>query len=153
MVVLAVVLTLLTMLSGVGTSALASTIGFVYPAWKSFEAIETKRKDDDTQWLIYWVVYSFFSIIELFSDFLLYWIPFYYSFKLAFLIWLMLPQTNGAITIYNHFLKDFLKSNEAQMDEMINRAKRGVSGVGEGLADAAKTGVAAAEKAMGGKVE
>ena len=71
---------------GIGAGSLCNIIGFLYPAFKSFEAIETKQKGDDTQWLIYWVVYAFFSIIEVFVDFLIYWIPFYYAFKLAFLL-------------------------------------------------------------------
>ena len=41
-------------------------IGFGYPAFKSFQAIETKSKGDDTQWLVYWVIFAFFSIVETF---------------------------------------------------------------------------------------
>jgi receptor expression-enhancing protein 5/6 len=66
---------------GIGAGSLCSIVGFLYPAFKSFEAIESKTRGDDTQWLIYWVVYAFFAVIETFSDFLLYWIPFYYAFK------------------------------------------------------------------------
>lgn len=66
---------------GIGAGSLCGITGFVYPAYKSFFAIESKMKGDDQQWLIYWVVYGFFSVIEIFSDFLLYWIPFYYAFK------------------------------------------------------------------------
>lgn len=81
---------------GIGAGSLCSITGFVYPSYKSFQAIESKMKGDDQQWLIYWVMYAGFSVIESFSDFLLYWIPFYYAFKLAFLLWMMLPQTQGA---------------------------------------------------------
>ena len=42
-------------------------VGTIYPAYKSFKAIESKEKDDDTQWLIYWVVFAFFSVIEIFT--------------------------------------------------------------------------------------
>jgi len=142
---------LLLLLFGFGASSLCSMAGFFYPAWKSFEAIETKRKDDDTQWLIYWVVYSFFSIIEIFIDTLLYWIPFYYVFKFAFLLWLMSPQTKGAVTIYHHFLKDFLKKNESKIDEAINKAKRSASGAAETISSGASAGAAAAGKVFGNK--
>ncbi len=88
-----------------------------------------------TQWLIYWVVYSFFSIIEVFVDFLLYWIPFYYAFKIAFLLWAMLPQTRGAKFLYDSFLKDFLKSNESKIDAALKDAK---SSAGKVAAEATK---------------
>lgn len=109
---------------GVGAGVLCSIVGFLYPAFKSFEAIESKQKGDDIQWLIYWVVFAFFSVIETFIDFLLYWIPFYYAFKLAFLLWAMLPQTKGAKFLYDSFLKDFLKKNESRIDAAMADAKK-----------------------------
>jgi len=109
---------------GIGAGSLCSIVGFVYPAYKSLLAIESKSRGDDTQWLIYWVVYCFFSMIEVFTDFLLYWIPFYFAFKLAFLLWAMLPQTRGAQFLYNNFLKDFLKKNESRIDAALDDAKR-----------------------------
>ena len=110
-------------LFGMGAGSLCNIIGFLYPAFKSFEAIEHRATSDVTQWLIYWVVYSFFSIIEVFTDFLLYWIPFYYAFKMAFLLWAMLPQTRGAKFLYDNFLKDFLKTNESKIDAALKDAK------------------------------
>lgn len=84
-------------------------VGFVYPAYMSFKAIESKEKEDDTQWLTYWVVYSFFSVLETFISFLLNWIPFYFAFKLAFLVYLFHPERKGAKTIYDNFLKKLLE--------------------------------------------
>ncbi len=127
----------------IGAGSLCSIVGFVYPAYKSLEAIETKGRGDDTQWLIYWVVYSFFSIIEVFTDFLLYWIPFYFAFKLAFLLWAMLPQTRGAKFLYETFLKDFLKKNESKIDAALNEARRSASTIATEVV-AATTEVAAA---------
>lgn len=94
---------------GIGASTLCSIIGFVYPAYQSLLAVENKNKGDDVQWIVYWVLYTFFSLIETFQNFILYWIPFYYAFKLALLLWAMLPQTRGAKFLYDNFLKDFLK--------------------------------------------
>ena len=50
----------------IGLSGLTSIAGFAYPAFKSFQAIETKNKGDDTQWLVYWVIFALFSIVETF---------------------------------------------------------------------------------------
>lgn len=41
-------------------------IGTIYPMYMSFKAIESEEKEDDTQWLIYWVIYSTFTIAEVF---------------------------------------------------------------------------------------
>jgi receptor expression-enhancing protein 5/6 len=99
-------------------------VGFIYPTVKSFEAIESKQKGDDIQWLVYWIVFAFFCLIESFTDFLLYWIPFYYAGKLAFLLWAMLPQTKGAKFLYDSVLKDFLKKNESRIDAAMADAKK-----------------------------
>ena len=109
---------------GVGAGVLCSIVGFVYPAFKSFETIETKTKGDDIQWLVYWVIFAFFSLIETFRDFLLYWIPFYYAFKLAFLLWAMLPQTKGSKFLYDSFLKDFLKKSESRIDAAMAESRK-----------------------------
>lgn len=45
------------------------------------KAIESNVKEDDTQWLTYWVVYGLFSVLEAFSDIFLSWFPFYYVSK------------------------------------------------------------------------
>merc|ERR1711933_661377 len=131
----------------IGTSSLCSLVGFIYPAYKSFEAIEGKKQNEViTQWLIYWVVYSLFAIIEVFVDFLLFWIPFYYTFKMAFLLWAMLPQTRGATYLYDSFLKDFLKKNESNIDAALNTAKNNTSTVifeaAKATADLSVTGAA-----------
>jgi receptor expression-enhancing protein 5/6 len=130
------VLVLALVFFGVGAGSLCSIVGFVYPAFKSLQAIESKTRGDDTQWLIYWVVYCFFSIIEIFADILLYWIPFYYAFKLAFLLWAMLPQTKGAKFLYDSFLKDFLKVHESKIDAALDDAKRTASTISSELAAA-----------------
>ena len=127
---------------GLSAGTLCSIVGFLYPALKSFQAIEHRASTtttsssssasssgEVTQWLIYWVVYSFFAIIEVFIDALLYWIPFYYAFKVAFLLWAMLPQTRGAKFLYDNFLKDFLKSKESMIDRALRDAKSSTSKV------------------------
>ena len=132
---------------GIGAGSLCSIVGFVYPAYKSFEAIESKNRGEDTQWLIYWVVYAFFSIMEVFIDFLVYWIPFYYAFKLAFLLWAMLPQTKGAKFLYDSFLKDFLKQNESKIDAALADAKKSASQVAAEASAAVREIVASAVEA------
>jgi receptor expression-enhancing protein 5/6 len=131
----------------VGIASLCKVVGFAYPAYKSLQAIETKVRGDDTQWLVYWILFTFFGIIEAFVDLLLYWIPFYFAFKLAFLLWLMLPQTKGATFMYDAFLKDFLKKNESRIDAAMADAKKQAGGIASEFAAAASDAAASAASA------
>ena len=47
--------------------------------------MESAKKDDDTQWLVYWVVFAAFSVCEFFSDILVGWVPFYWFLKVRFI--------------------------------------------------------------------
>nr|CDJ88035.1 TB2 DP1 and HVA22 related protein domain containing protein [Haemonchus contortus] len=80
---------------------ISNVVGFLYPAWRSIKAVRSSVKEDDTQWLIYWIVFATFSIID-FSTFST--IPFYWLFKIAFLMYLYLPMFNGATVIYKNFI-------------------------------------------------
>lgn len=49
---------------GIGQSILTNLIGVAYPAFMSFVALESEGDDDDKQWLTYWVVFGFFTILD-----------------------------------------------------------------------------------------
>jgi len=106
------------------TKVTSNLIGFVYPAYASFKAIESDDKHDDTQWLTYWVVYAFFNLIESLLDFSIGgWIPFYFFIKVFIVLWLQLPQFMGALYIYQSFLAPLLRQHEKQIDSAIDAAK------------------------------
>ncbi|KAI8898463.1 TB2/DP1, HVA22 family-domain-containing protein, partial [Globomyces pollinis-pini] len=99
---------------------LTNILGFVYPSYASFKAIESSNKDDDVQWLTYWTVFAFLNLIEFFSDILLFWLPFYYFFKATIILYLVLPQTRGALTVYQSILRPFLVKEQANIDAALN---------------------------------
>jgi len=106
-----------------GPAHVTNLLGFAFPAVASFRAIESPDKDDDTQWLTYWVVFSGFSLLETFSDALSEYFPMYYAFKFAFLIWLSAPTTRGAEFIYANLVRPFLLENEQQIDRTLKQAE------------------------------
>ncbi|KAI1311869.1 ER membrane protein DP1/Yop1 [Mortierella claussenii] len=112
---------------------LSNLLGWVYPAYRSFKALETPQKEDDKQWLTYWTVYGFVSILESFTDVLLYWFPFYFFLKTVFLLWLMIPSFNGAATIYTRVLRPFLIQHKSEIDSSYYNLKAKVSAVASEL--------------------
>ncbi|CAD5225574.1 unnamed protein product [Bursaphelenchus okinawaensis] len=84
-------------------------IGFAYPAYASVYAIRSTRKDDDTQWLIYWTCFAFFSLIDFFAEKICSWFPIYWLVKTIFLIWLSAPQTGGALRMYEDYVDPAIK--------------------------------------------
>merc|ERR1712000_395971 len=74
-----------------GGQLLTNFAGFVIPGYYSLAALFTANKEDDTQWLTYWVVFSFFTVLESFVQ-VVHWFPFYYVFKFIFLLW---PSRQG----------------------------------------------------------
>lgn len=86
-------------IAGIG-EFLSNLAGFVVPGYFSLLALRTKDTKDDTLLLTYWVVFAFLNVIEFFSVVILYWIPFYFLFKTLFLIYIAIPSTGGALSIY-----------------------------------------------------
>eukprot|EP00126_Sphaerothecum_destruens_P008715 Sdes_comp20322_c0_seq2m13991 len=128
-------LVLISFIYGICASLVANLIGFLYPAYASFKAIESRNTSDDTQWLTYWVVFSTFSIVDYFISPFLSLTGFYFPLKVAFLLWCYIPQTQGASFIYKRFLRPFLFENEKYIDEAIKKGKKNVEKITESIGD------------------
>ncbi|RLN46754.1 hypothetical protein BBJ29_006017 [Phytophthora kernoviae] len=120
-----------------GEELVVGLVGFIYPAYMSFKAINTPTTTDDTQWLTYWVVYAFFNLTESVTDLVLSWIPFYFFFKVAFLVWSYHPTTQGSNVIYNTIIKPYVAPHVGQIDSALQRgeeaAKKAASKIEEKL--------------------
>jgi hypothetical protein len=95
--------------------------------------------------LTYWIVFATFSVIEVFADVILYWLPFYYTAKIVFLLWLMHSSTRGAEVIYRSFLRVHFLNITGTVDAVISD----VTGAGGFAAGAARL-MAAASGGNGG---
>jgi receptor expression-enhancing protein 5/6 len=96
-------------------------VGIVLPTYWSIKAIETKEPDDDKQWLTYWSVYAVFTFFDLFSYWILKIIPFYFIIKLIFLVWCFMPNTQGAIIIYDKIIKKYFIKYENKLDTLVDK--------------------------------
>lgn len=84
----------------------------IYPAYRSFKAVRNKNLKEYLKWIVYWIVYAFFTCIELVTDALLNWFPFYYEIKVIFLIWLLGPSSRGSMKVYKGIIHPMLISRE-----------------------------------------
>ena len=100
---------------GIGQTYITVALGVAYPAFMSFLALESNGSDDDKQWLTYWVIFGLFNIVDQWSGFILHFIPFYFVFKLCFLVYLFHPSTRGATTIYNAYILPTMEKYEPQI--------------------------------------
>ena len=109
---------------GVGQSIITTLIGVVYPAFASFIALETEEKEDDKQWLTYWVCFGFFQIIDCFGGIILQFIPFYFFLKVAFMVWLFHPKSMGAMWLYNNYMQAYVKKYRSQIEKGIKEGEK-----------------------------
>ncbi|KAL0482763.1 receptor expression-enhancing protein [Acrasis kona] len=106
------------------THAVANLLGVLFPAYRTFKALESPNEEDDTRELKYWTVYAFIVATEIYFEWFLCYLPFYYEIKLALLLWMIFPISflgplGGADLIYNLYFKPFLDSREKVIDDML----------------------------------
>jgi len=137
---------------GYASGFIVALLGFLYPAYASVKAIESTQKDDDTQWLTYWVVYSAFSIAEFFSDIFLSWFPLYFLFKCMFLGWCMAPFSwNGSEFIYRRFIAPFVMEHVPEAEALLSEATKAAKDLyGKAESEAKKVAI---DHVMGDKEE
>ncbi|XP_077278842.1 receptor expression-enhancing protein 5 isoform X2 [Temnothorax americanus] len=109
---------------GLGQQLVCNIVGFVYPAYQSMKALESPKKEDDTKWLTYWVVFAIFAIIEFFSEYIVCWFPVYWLFKCIFYLWLMAPtEYNGSLILYRRVIRPKFIQYQPGLDRFLSNAR------------------------------
>merc|ERR1719391_1108508 len=109
---------------GFGAQLVSGVIGFLYPAYESVKALNQPNKDVEKRWLTYWVVFSFFHVLEFFSDHLVWWLPLYWLGKTLLLVWCMAPPPySGSEVLYNRVIKPAYISYHGEIDSALDKAK------------------------------
>ncbi|EQC32620.1 hypothetical protein SDRG_09933 [Saprolegnia diclina VS20] len=120
----------LVLVGGLGAGFLATTMGFLYPGYASFRVLQKPalvRKAETRLWLMYWIVFGCYKIVEgLVLDPLFSSVPNYNSFKLIGVSLLFVPSTRRTCMFYSRYLVPFLKPTEGVVDKFLREAKFGV---------------------------
>eukprot|EP00040_Diaphanoeca_grandis_P038678 m.257032 g.257032 ORF g.257032 m.257032 type:complete len:176 (+) comp34939_c0_seq1:7-534(+) len=102
-----------------GLSFIATVVGVCYPCYMTLYALNGPQ-EESRRWLIYWMVFGVFAFKEQFSDLLLFWLPFFYEFKIAVLVFCMYPsKQNGATLLYDKFLIRFVE-DESEFEDSVD---------------------------------
>ncbi|KAI8990881.1 TB2/DP1, HVA22 family-domain-containing protein [Mycotypha africana] len=91
----------------------------LYPAYIGYKAIKANDQQQFGSLLTFWIVSIVYLAIEYFSDMFLFWMPFYTEIKLVIVLWLILPQTQGAALVYTRYLDPFLNQHETEIDHVL----------------------------------
>ncbi|KAM7371318.1 hypothetical protein PAMP_010799 [Pampus punctatissimus] len=100
------------MVSWIISRSVMLVFGTLYPAYYSYKAVKTKNVKEYVRWMMYWIVFALYTVVETIADLTVAWFPLYYEMKTAFLIWLLSPYTRGASLIYRKCLHPLLSSRE-----------------------------------------
>ncbi|TRY98790.1 hypothetical protein DNTS_014441, partial [Danionella cerebrum] len=100
------------MVSWIISRIIVLVFGTLYPAYFSFKAVKSKNFKEYVRWMMYWIVFAIYTVVETITDLSLAWFPVYYELKMAFVFWLLSPYTRGASVLYKKFLHPMLASKE-----------------------------------------
>lgn len=109
----------------------------IYPAIQSIKAIETEGGDDDKEWLTYWTIFGLATLADEFAGFLLTFIPFYFYLRPVFFVFLMAPQTKGALFLYKNFVGPLMRNNKEAIQAFIDDIKGSASDISKAAKDQA----------------
>ncbi|TFK25405.1 hypothetical protein FA15DRAFT_639433 [Coprinopsis marcescibilis] len=99
----------------------SATAAFLYPGYASYKTLSQRpaSEEDLERWLMYWSVLGCVVSVEYMAEWVVSWIPFYFTLKTLFLLYLALPQTKGSTYIYLTHLQPFFRKHENRIDSTL----------------------------------
>ncbi|PJF19646.1 Protein YOP1 [Paramicrosporidium saccamoebae] len=134
----------------VASDLLLAVVAFAYPAIMTVSAIERNDKSEDTHWLSYWLVLAFWSTLESLTGGLLPGlVPWYSTVKLIGCIWLFMPQTRGATTVYGAVVRPLalMARDHPTMKDVMGKVQRNAAEAGHKIGKATEDAKAMAREA------
>ncbi|KAA0152287.1 hypothetical protein FNF27_01405 [Cafeteria roenbergensis] len=105
----------------VGAASLG--IGVVYPVFASYRALHVGDAQERRRWLAVWLCLTAVGAADSSVGLLLSHSSLYAEAKLLLLLWLILPQTNGADVVYTSLLKPVLERHAPTIAAAVAKAE------------------------------
>eukprot|EP00667_Euglena_gracilis_P025298 EG_transcript_29625 len=111
-------------------------VAFLLPVLSSYQALESKDKDQQRHMLQYWMVFGLLFVVEsyiewFFARFRLgYWVV-----KIVFVLWIQSPRFGGAQLIYDKVLVPYVGAHEDWLDAQLCSAKEHANAAAQLLGD------------------
>ena len=102
-------------------TVITNLLGTLYPAFWTIKSIENDDLEEQKSWLTYWAVFGSFVLIDMFSPVIVKIIPFYFVFKIVFLIMLFMPGSKVGPFIYGILVKKILGKYEDKIDNAFDQ--------------------------------
>lgn len=71
------------------------------------------------KYLMYWVVYGVLYLGEYVFNIIMWWLPFYWTIKLIFLMWCVHPKYEGGVWVYHNVFAPVLRSRKPFIESWI----------------------------------
>ncbi|KAF9045499.1 TB2/DP1, HVA22 family-domain-containing protein [Panaeolus papilionaceus] len=109
------------MLFSLTSRVVCSLAAFLYPGYASYKTLSQRPASEAEleRWLMYWSVLGCVVGAEYLAEWAVSWIPLYSTWKAIFLLYIALPQTQGATYLYTIHLRPFFATHERQIDSTI----------------------------------
>ncbi|KAG0657312.1 hypothetical protein C6P46_006598 [Rhodotorula mucilaginosa] len=118
---------------------ISTAASLLYPIYASYKALRPAASVDRTpadqaahleRWLMFWCVMGCVALWEQWAEWGVSWFPFYHEVKTLVVLWLVLPQIQGATYIYINHLSPFLTSHEGEIDAAMTNARASATKMG-----------------------
>ena len=122
-IILGLILSVIFVYFNVFDSVITNLVGTLYPAFWTIKSLEQNSVEEQKKWLTYWVIFGSFIIIDMSSPVIAKFIPFYFFFKILFLIWLFMPGSSGCTIVYYLVVKKIFRYYEDKIEPYIVGAR------------------------------
>jgi len=86
------------------------------------------HKAETLRWLRYWPIFAAWTLFEFSCEFAVSWLPLYAHLKLALALWLVLPHSDGARTVWKRGALPLIKSHEKRIERALALASPWLKG-------------------------